>query len=57
MIFFSVTEGSFFSVYPLEKAVERAKEYISGALEAGLDLGSGSGPLNHAFDLNSRFSD
>ena len=43
--------------YPLEKAVERAKEYISGALEAGLDLGSGSGPLNHAFDLNSRFSD
>ena len=43
--------------YLLEKAVERAKEYISGALEAGLDLGSGSGPLNHAFDLNSRFSD
>lgn len=43
--------------YPLEKAVERAKEYISGALEAELDLGSGSGPLNHAFDLNSRFSD
>ena len=43
--------------YPLEKAVERAKEYISGVLEAGLDLGSGSGPLNHAFDLNSRFSD
>ena len=43
--------------YPLEKAVERAKEYISGALEAGLDLGSGSGPLNHAFELNSRFSD
>ena len=43
--------------YPLEKAVGRAKEYISGALEAGLDIGGGSGPLNHAFDLNSRFSD
>ena len=39
----------------LETAVERAKEYISGALGAMLDLGRGSGPMNHAFDLNSRF--
>lgn len=35
----------------LETAVERAKEYISGALAAMLDLGKGSGPMNHAFDL------
>lgn len=35
----------------LETAVERAKEYISGALAAMLDLGAGSGPMNHAFDL------
>ncbi len=41
--------------YDLESAVERAKEYISGALAAMLDLGAGSGPMNHAFDLNSRF--
>lgn len=33
----------------LEEAVENAKEYISGALEAGLDLGQGSGPLHHGY--------
>lgn len=35
----------------LEEAVRRAKEYLSGALAAGLDLGKGSGPMNHAFAL------
>ncbi len=35
----------------LEEAVENAKEYISGALAAMLDLGQGSGPMNHAFQL------
>ena len=39
----------------LEAAVEQAKEYISGALAAGLDLGQGSGPMDHGFDLRSRF--
>ena len=43
--------------YSLEKSVERAKEYISGALGAMLDLGKGSGPINHAFDLKSQFAD
>ena len=41
--------------YGLEAAVERAKAYISGALAAMLDLGHGSGPMNHAFDVNSTF--
>ena len=41
--------------FDLEAAVERAKEYISGALGAMLNLGRGSGPMNHAFDLHSRF--
>jgi len=36
---------------PLEQAVENAKAYISGALAAMLNLGKGSGPLNHAFSL------
>ena len=36
---------------PLESAVENAKEYISGALMYGLDLGKGSGPLNHMWVL------
>lgn len=37
--------------HDLEEAVRRAKEYLSGALAAGLDLGKGSGPMNHAFAL------
>ena len=41
--------------YALEDAVERAKAYISGALAAMLDLGHGSGPMNHAFDLRSEY--
>lgn len=40
----------------LAKAVERAKAYISGALEAQLNLGKGSGPLHHAFWLTSPFA-
>ena len=35
----------------LAEAVQRAKDYISGALEAMLDLGRGPGPMNHAFML------
>ena len=35
----------------LIEAVSRAKEYISGALAAMLDLGKGSGPLDHGFAL------
>ncbi|MBQ7973135.1 MAG: bifunctional hydroxymethylpyrimidine kinase/phosphomethylpyrimidine kinase [Lachnospiraceae bacterium] len=42
--------------YELETSVQRAKEYISLALADMLDLGQGSGPLNHAFDLVGRFS-
>lgn len=33
----------------LVTAVERAKAYVSGALAAMLDLGRGSGPLDHGF--------
>ena len=42
--------------YDLKTSVERAKEYISGALAAMLDLGKGSGPMNHAFDIKGNFS-
>ena len=37
--------------FSLEESVQRAKDYISGALAAMLDLGKGSGPMNHAFSL------
>lgn len=42
--------------YPLDQSVERAKAYISGALGAMLDLGAGSGPMNHAFCLTGEFA-
>lgn len=37
--------------YNMEESVERAKKYISGALSAMLDLGHGSGPMDHAFSI------
>ena len=37
------------------EAVAQAKEYISGALAAMLDMGNGSGPLDHAFEGSGRF--
>ena len=42
--------------YDLKTSVHRAKEYISGALAAMLDLGRGRGPMNHAFALSGEFS-
>ena len=38
--------------FTLDESVQRAKEFLSGALEAMLNLGKGSGPMNHAFLLN-----
>lgn len=33
----------------LELSIQNAKAYLTGALEDGLDLGKGSGPLNHMY--------
>ena len=41
----------------LDNAVLYAKNYISGALGAMLDLGKGSGPMNHAFQVNADFKE
>ena len=35
--------------------MEKAKAYISGALAAMLDLGHGSGPMDHAFDIRPEY--
>ena len=43
--------------FDLEDSVQRAKDYISGALAAMLDLGRDSGPMNHAFDLKGRYTE
>ncbi len=42
--------------FALSESVQRAKAYISGALAAMLDLGKGSGPMNHAFDLQGEYA-
>ena len=41
--------------FNLSDSVRKAKEYISDALAAGLDLGQGSGPLMHNFDLKEKY--
>ena len=37
--------------FSVENSVANAKAYLTGALEAMLDLGAGSGPLNHVYAL------
>jgi len=39
----------------IAQAVTRAKEYITGAIGAGLDLGQGRGPLDHGYDIKTKF--
>ena len=43
--------------FSLPESVRRAKAYISGALAAMLDLGQGSGPMNHAWTLQGIFAE
>ena len=35
----------------IEESIKSAKEYLTGALSAMLDLGHGSGPLNHMYKI------
>jgi len=42
--------------FTMVESVERAKRYISGALGAMLNLGKGSGPMNHAFAIENEFT-
>lgn len=37
--------------FSIEKSVKKAKDYISGAIGAMLNLGQGNGPLDHMWDL------
>ncbi len=38
--------------YTMEQAVGAAKQYVSGAIRAGLNIGTGKGPLNHMYNVN-----
>ena len=42
--------------FDLTDSVKRAKDFISGALSAQLDLGQGSGPMMHNFDLQGEYA-
>ena len=42
--------------FDLETSVCRAKDYISGALYAMLDLGKGSGPMDHGFAIDNIYT-
>lgn len=42
--------------FDLDASVKRAKDYISGALEAMLDLGKGSGPMDHSFAIDNEYT-
>ena len=41
--------------FDMDTSVERAKDYISGALAAMLDLGKGSGPMDHGFAITGEY--
>ena len=43
--------------FSVDVSVKRAKKYISGALSDMLDIGCGSGPINHAFDLKTKYTE
>lgn len=37
--------------YDMKTSISKAKHYITGAIKDGLDLGKGSGPLNHSYNI------
>lgn len=37
--------------YDIKTSIQNSKEYITGALKAGLNIGKGRGPLNHCWNL------
>ena len=39
--------------YDLAASIQNAKNYITGALKANLNLGKGSGPLNHIYQFGA----
>ena len=43
--------------YNLQEAVGLAKDYLTGALAAQLDLGSGCGPVSHGYALQGKYTE
>lgn len=42
--------------FDLDMSVKMAKNYISGALNAMLDLGKGAGPMDHSFAIENEYT-
>lgn len=40
--------------YDMERSIQNAKNYITGALQDKLNLGKGRGPLNHCYNLTNK---
>lgn len=40
--------------FSVEESVRSAKEYITGAIAAGMDVGKGNGPLNHMYKIKNK---
>ena len=47
MIYLDNAATTLYKPRAVEQAVRRAKGFVRGALSTGLDLGQGSGPLDH----------
>ena len=43
--------------FSMVESVNRAKDYISGALAAMLDLGKGNGPMDHGFAIKNSYTE
>jgi hydroxymethylpyrimidine/phosphomethylpyrimidine kinase len=43
--------------FGLAASIQRAKDYLSGALAANLNLGAGRGPMAHNFALTGEFAE
>lgn len=41
--------------YSMEDSIKNAKDYITRVLEHEINLGNSSGPLNHGYDISSRY--
>ena len=53
----SAIAANFAKGFDLAMSVKRAKDYISDALNAQLDLGQGSGPMMHNFNLQGKYTE
>lgn len=57
VLFSSAIASNLAKGFSMVESVNRAKDYISGALAAMLDLGKGSGPMDHGFAVKNSYTE